>query len=182
MRPLQLLILRHPQLHRAGRAAGFHRQDPASPSSGDTGAGKSTILEAITLALYGNSTWTDGGHKELMAEGAAQMTVDFTFTHDGQRWRVRRVFHANTTPSTHLLQNLDTGEHTDDARAVNRKIEALLRPGLRQLQERRPAPARQVRPAADRDRLRAHQRCSRASSAFRRWRPCASGPAATVTS
>jgi exonuclease SbcC len=93
---------------------------------GDTGAGQSTILEAITLGLYGNSTWTGGGHKELMAEGAAQMTVDFTFIHDNQRWRVRRVFHANTTPSTHLLENLDTAEHTDNARPVNRKIEALL--------------------------------------------------------
>jgi DNA repair protein SbcC/Rad50 len=93
---------------------------------GDTGAGKSTILEAITLGLYGNSTWTGGGHKELMAEGAAQMIVDFTFIHDNQRWRVRRVFHANTTPSTHLLENLDTAEHTDNARPVNRKIEALL--------------------------------------------------------
>ena len=61
-----------------------------------------------------------------MAEGAAQMTVDFTFAHDGQRWRVRRVFHANTTPSSHLLENLDTGEQTDSKRAVNRKIEALL--------------------------------------------------------
>src|SRR5260370_42533944 len=77
---------------------------------GDTGAGKSTILEAITLGLYGNSTWTGGGHKELMAEGAAQMIVDFTFIHDNQRWRVRRVFHANTTPSTHLLENLEPAE------------------------------------------------------------------------
>ena len=93
---------------------------------GDTGAGKSTILEAITLALYGNCTWTDREHKALMAEGTAQMTVDFTFTHDGQRWRVRRVYHANTTPSSHLLQNLDTGDQIDNARAVNRKIEALL--------------------------------------------------------
>ena len=93
---------------------------------GDTGAGKSTILEAITLALYGNSTWTGGGHRELMAEGSAQMTVDFTFIHDSQRWRVRRVFHASTTPSTHLLENLDTGEQTDGARLVNRKIEAVL--------------------------------------------------------
>jgi DNA repair protein SbcC/Rad50 len=93
---------------------------------GDTGAGKSTILEAITLALYGNCTWTDREHKALMAEGAAQMTVDFTFTHDGQRWRVRRVYHANTTPSSHLLQNLSSGEKTDNARAVNRKIETLL--------------------------------------------------------
>src|SRR5580704_7443206 len=93
---------------------------------GDTGAGKSTILEAITLALYGNCTWTDREHKALIAEGAAQMAVDLTFAHDGQRWRVRRVFHANTTPSSHLLQNLDTGEQTDNKRAVNKKIQALL--------------------------------------------------------
>jgi len=93
---------------------------------GDTGAGKSTILEAITLGLYGNCTWTDREHKALMAEGASQMTVDFTFAHDGHRWRVRRVFHANTTPSSHLLQNLDTGEQVDNKRAVNHRIEALL--------------------------------------------------------
>jgi DNA repair protein SbcC/Rad50 len=93
---------------------------------GDTGAGKSTILEAITLGLYGNCTWSGGGHKELMAEQAAQMTVDLTFMHDDQRWRVHRVFHANTTPSSHLLQNLETGEQIDNARAVNRKIETLL--------------------------------------------------------
>jgi len=93
---------------------------------GDTGAGKSTILEAITLALYGNCTWTDREHKALLAEGASQMTVDFTFAHDAQRWRVRRVFHTNTTPSSHLLQNLDTGEQIDNKRAVNKKITALL--------------------------------------------------------
>jgi exonuclease SbcC len=93
---------------------------------GDTGSGKSTLLEAITLGLYGNCTWTDREHRVLMAEGAADMTVDFTFAHDRQRWRVRRVFHANTTPSVHLLQNLDTGEETDNKRAVNARIQSLL--------------------------------------------------------
>jgi exonuclease SbcC len=93
---------------------------------GDTGAGKSTILEAISLALYGNCTWTDREHKALMAEGIGQMTVDLTFAHDGQHWRVRRVFHANTTPASHLLENLDTGEKADGKRAVNAKIVALL--------------------------------------------------------
>jgi exonuclease SbcC len=62
---------------------------------GDTGAGKSTLLEAITLALYGTCTWSDLDNKALMAEGAAQMAVDFTFAHDGQHWRVRRTYHAN---------------------------------------------------------------------------------------
>jgi exonuclease SbcC len=93
---------------------------------GDTGAGKSTILEAISLALYGTCTWANGEHRELMAEGADQMTVDLTFAHDGQHWRARRVFHANTTPSSHLLENLGTGEQTDGKRAVNARIVALL--------------------------------------------------------
>ncbi|TVZ05036.1 SMC family ATPase [Trebonia kvetii] len=93
---------------------------------GDTGAGKSTVLEAISLALYGNCTWASGEHRELMAEGAVQMTVDLTFAHDGERWRVRRVYHANTTPSSHLLENLDTHEQTDGKRAVDAKIVALL--------------------------------------------------------
>lgn len=93
---------------------------------GDTGAGKSTLLEAITLALYGTCTWSDRDNKALMAEGAAQMAVDLTFAHDGQPWRVRRTYHANTTPSTHFLQNLDTGEQTDNRRAVDRRIERLL--------------------------------------------------------
>ena len=92
---------------------------------GDTGAGKSTILEAISLALYGNCTWSNE-NRALMAEGVGQMTVDFTFAHDGHRWRVRRVYHSKTTPSSHLLQNLDTGEQVDNKRAVDRRVEALL--------------------------------------------------------
>jgi exonuclease SbcC len=93
---------------------------------GDTGAGKSTILEAITLALYGSCTWTDRENKALIAQGAAHMAVDFTFAHDGQQWRVRRGYHANTTQPSHLLENLGTGEQTDGKRAVDSKIESIL--------------------------------------------------------
>jgi exonuclease SbcC len=92
---------------------------------GDTGAGKSTILEAISLALYGNCTWSNE-NRALMAEGAGQMTVDFTFAHDGHRWRVHRAYYSNSTPSIHLLQNLDTGEQVDNKRPVDRRVEALL--------------------------------------------------------
>lgn len=93
---------------------------------GDTGAGKSTILEAITFALYGNPSWSNRDVAPLVADGATAMTVDLTFAHDGQRWRIRRTFHTNTTPTSHLLENLDTGEKFDNAGPVNRKIVSLL--------------------------------------------------------
>jgi exonuclease SbcC len=93
---------------------------------GDTGAGKSTILEAITFALYGSPSWTNRDVAPLVADGATAMTVDLTFAHEGQRWRVRRTFHAGTTPTSHLLANLDTEETFDNAGPVNRKIESLL--------------------------------------------------------
>jgi exonuclease SbcC len=93
---------------------------------GDTGAGKSTILEAITFALYGSPSWTNRDVAPLVADGATAMTVDLTFAHEGQRWRVRRTFHAGTTPTSHLLANLDTEETFDNAGPVNKKIESLL--------------------------------------------------------
>lgn len=95
---------------------------------GDTGAGKSTILEAITFALYGNCSWSGQEVEPLVADGANAMEVDFTFAHNGQRWRVHRTFHTNTTPSLHLLENLDDpDEHFDGRRAVDRKIVSLLK-------------------------------------------------------
>ncbi|MFL6052413.1 MAG: AAA family ATPase, partial [Actinoallomurus sp.] len=96
---------------------------------GDTGAGKTTILEAITLALYGASSW-GSEVKELIAEGATSMTVELTFTHDGHTWRIRRVYYAGSRPSRHLLENLDAGdkgEKIDNRGAVNRRVESLLK-------------------------------------------------------
>jgi exonuclease SbcC len=93
---------------------------------GDTGAGKTTILEAITLALYGSSSWSNRV-KELFAEGAAVMTVELIFSHHEHTWRVYRAYYANTRPTIGVLQNLDTGEEADDSRAVTHRIEQLLK-------------------------------------------------------
>jgi exonuclease SbcC len=94
---------------------------------GDTGAGKSTILEALCVALYGKCSWSDRDVKDLIADGAPTMTVDLTFHHDEHRWRIRRTFYTNTMPSTALLQNLDTGAQVDNIRPVDKAIVAMLR-------------------------------------------------------
>ena len=94
---------------------------------GDTGAGKSTILEALCVALYGKCSWSDRDVKDLIADGAPTMTVDLTFRHDEHRWRIRRTFYTNTMPTTALLENLDTGAKVDNTRPVDKAIVAMLR-------------------------------------------------------
>ena len=74
---------------------------------GDTGAGKSTILEALCLALYGRCTWSDRDVQDLLTDGAPHMSVDLKFAHEGQSWRVRRTYYANTRPTMAALENLE---------------------------------------------------------------------------
>ncbi len=94
---------------------------------GDTGAGKSTILEGLCLALYGQSSWQGGKHEDLMADGAPHMSVDLTFAHDGHTWRVQRTYYSSTRPTMASLRNIDTGLAVDSVRAVNTTIASLLR-------------------------------------------------------
>lgn len=91
---------------------------------GDTGAGKTTIFESISYALFNKSSWAE--LRPLVSEHASAMSVDLTFAHDGQRWRVRRQFHSGTTPSIHVLTNLGSGERVDGASRVDEKIKSLV--------------------------------------------------------
>ena len=94
---------------------------------GDTGAGKSSLLEAITYALFSKSTWDARDTVQLIADQAEAMSVELTFRHDGQRWRVHRTRHAtNPNAGRHHLTNLDTGEEVDGARAVDTRIKYIL--------------------------------------------------------
>lgn len=89
MRPLKLLIegLRS---FRAPVTIDFEDRDLFAVV-GDTGAGKSSILDAITYALYRQTTFSKQPNQELMNAFAEQMRVALTFRVSGQIWVVTRA-------------------------------------------------------------------------------------------
>ncbi|WP_019357607.1 AAA family ATPase [Streptomyces sp. AA1529] len=94
---------------------------------GDTGAGKSSLLDGITYALFRKSSWKASSPGQLIADGAKAMSVDLTFLHEGQRWHVHRTMHAtNPNAGRHHLKNLDTGEEIDNAGHVDDRLKAVL--------------------------------------------------------
>lgn len=61
--------------------------------SGDTGAGKTTIFDAICFALYGEASGSYRNKKNLRSEYAKPETesyVDFYFSHQGQQYHICR--------------------------------------------------------------------------------------------
>ena len=89
MRPLKLVVegLRS---FRAPVKIDFEDRDQLA-IVGDTGAGKSSILDAITYALYRQTTFSKQPNQELMNASATQMRVVLTFRVSGQTWIVTRA-------------------------------------------------------------------------------------------
>lgn len=61
--------------------------------SGDTGAGKTTIFDAVCFALYGETSGTYRNTKNLRSEYAKESTesfVDFYFSHQGKKYHIYR--------------------------------------------------------------------------------------------
>jgi len=94
---------------------------------GDTGAGKSSILDALCFALYGTATWSGKAVTDLISSGAAALSVELSFRADDRIWTVNRTARAGPGASLHkLVANDDPSLHFDAAATVNEKIEGLV--------------------------------------------------------
>lgn len=83
--------------------------------SGDTGAGKTTIFDAICFALYGTTSGTYRDTKNLRSEYAkdsAKSYVDFYFSHQG------REFHVWRQPSYERQKQRGSGMILEKEKAI----------------------------------------------------------------
>ncbi len=106
--------------------------------TGDTGAGKTTIFDAICFALYGETSGSYRDKKNLRSEYSkpeVKSYVEFEFSHQGKIYIVNRspeymrpALRGNklTKESEKAVLTLENGETLEGSTAVNGRIRELL--------------------------------------------------------
>lgn len=89
---------------------------------GDTGAGKSTILEALCLALYGRKSWKGSTFSDVISDGLNTMSIALTFEVGGETWKVTRARHRNQSAAIDRLTTGAGAPVADGAREVNARV------------------------------------------------------------
>ena len=101
---------------------------------GDTGAGKSSILEAMTYALYGQTSLGSRSKQELMNDTSDVMRVVLRFRVAGEEWEVTRVdrragvggLRPAQAQLVHYGPGGETLEKVEQVRPVNERVQALM--------------------------------------------------------
>ena len=107
--------------------------------TGDTGAGKTTIFDAITFALFNKTSGTDRDVNSVrsdFADAKEETYVEFNFSHMGREYQIRRSpgyvvpksngkGTTNKPPKAILLREPDSS--VEGVRQVNDAVEDILR-------------------------------------------------------
>ncbi len=124
MRPVKLTVAGM-RSYRAQRTLDFSDRTLMA-ILGDTGSGKSSLLEALYGALYGGSTWDARGLGVLIADGVKTLQIELQFQARGKTYTVSRSCSRDGyPPSKHVFDGPD-GEHLDGEKDVNRRIVQLV--------------------------------------------------------
>ena len=115
--------------------------------SGDTGAGKTTIFDAICYALYGSTSGTYRDTKNLRsdyAEEGVQSYVDFYFSHQGHEYHIwrkppymrKKLRGQGFTPELEkAILYYEDGRTVEGITEVNAEVENLLRINEKQFKQ-----------------------------------------------
>jgi exonuclease SbcC len=96
--------------------------------TGPTGAGKSSLLDAAILALFGQVPRVSKEYKQLISHGAERMSVRLDFSVGERAYRIARTIRKQGTPASRL-ERLEDGRAVpmaDRAADVAREVERLL--------------------------------------------------------
>jgi len=98
--------------------------------TGHTGAGKSSLVDAITYALFGEVPRVGDSIKQLISQGEDRLRVNLEFSADGGRYRIHRSTGHKGVPAVQM-DHVDptTGEWLPDAdkvKEVNEHVASIL--------------------------------------------------------
>ncbi len=96
--------------------------------TGPTGAGKSSLLDAAILALYGQVPRVSKEYKQLISHGAERMSVRLDFSVGERSYRIARTIRREGAAASRL-ERVDNGRVVpvaDRAAEVSKEVERLL--------------------------------------------------------
>lgn len=96
--------------------------------TGPTGAGKSSLLDAITYALYGRTSRLGKSGRELISTGAPSMQLTFEFKAGAETYKIFRRLKAATVAVTARLEKREPdGSWTSITSAIKQMEEEVVR-------------------------------------------------------
>ena len=132
MRPIELIIEGFTSF-RSRQVLDFSSLDLFA-ITGATGAGKTSLLDAITFALYEKVSQKPSSYKELVSQGARQLKVEFRFMVRQTEYRVIRTWRirGKTDKKNCLLEKLvgeewETCDHKELEEIIGMNFETFTR-------------------------------------------------------